>query len=231
MLRDRKIAPRAAAESGLCFGPFRLEGVKRLWRGERQVYVRPRPLAVLHYLAERPGRLVTGEELLKHLWPGVYVTRTVLRVCVHEIRQALGEGPTAPRFLETVGRQGYRFTGTVNAQPSALSPSLLGTRQSASFLPSAPLAAQAPPQSTSYFVGREPELTRLHVAFARARQGERQVVFVLGEGGDWQDHLGGSLSSTGAGQWTRTRRPRAVSRTAWTGKSLFGTAGGVGAAV
>ena len=88
MLQGRKIAPPQATESDLCFGSFRLEGVKRLWCGERHVDVRPRPLAVLRYLAERPGRLVTGGELLKHLWPGIYVTRTVLRVCVHEIRAA-----------------------------------------------------------------------------------------------------------------------------------------------
>src|SRR5262245_35527772 len=123
MLRSRKIAPSAAPEPDLCFGLFRLEGVKRLWRGERRVDVRPRPLAGLRYLAERPGRLVTGEELLKRLWPGIYVTKTVLRVCVHEIRQALEEDSIAPHFIETVGRQGYRFIGTVNAQPSALSPS------------------------------------------------------------------------------------------------------------
>jgi predicted ATPase/DNA-binding winged helix-turn-helix (wHTH) protein len=183
MLQGGEIAPPQATESDLCFGPFRLAGVKRLWCGERQVDVRPRPLAVLRYLAERPGRLVPGEELLKHLWPGIYVTKTVLRVCVREIRQALGEDPTAPRFLETVGRQGYRFAGTVNAQPSALGPSRPGTRQITSSPPPAPLTAQAPPQSTPYFVGREPELTRLQATFARARRGERQVVFVSGEAG------------------------------------------------
>src|SRR5262245_27177059 len=183
MLQGREIVPPQATASGLCFGPFRLEGVKRLWCGEHRVNVRPRPLAVLRYLAERPGRLVPGEELLKHLWPGIYVTKTVLRVCVREIRQALGEDPTAPRFLETVGRQGYRFTGTVSPRPSALGSPRPGPRQITSPPPPAPPAAQAPPQSTPYFVGREPELARLHAAFARARQGERQVVFVSGEAG------------------------------------------------
>src|SRR5262245_43407540 len=121
MVQGRKIAPLAATESGLCFGSFRLEGVKRLWRGEHRVEVRPRPLAVLRYLAERPGRLVTSEELLKQLWPDIYVTKTVLRVCVREIRRALEEGPTAPRFIETVRRQGYRFIAPITTAPPVLS--------------------------------------------------------------------------------------------------------------
>src|SRR5215475_8953462 len=58
---------QARDDSDLHFGPFRLEKTKRLWRGERLLNVRPRPLAVLHYLAERPGRLVPKEELLKQL--------------------------------------------------------------------------------------------------------------------------------------------------------------------
>ena len=57
-----------------------------------------RPLAVLRYLARQPGQFISSEELLKHLWPGIYVTKTVLRVCVHEIRQALEEDPTIPQF-------------------------------------------------------------------------------------------------------------------------------------
>ena len=60
---------QAAAETDVSFGPFRLERNKRLWRGEHLVALRPRALAVLRYLAERPGQLVTKEELLKHIWP------------------------------------------------------------------------------------------------------------------------------------------------------------------
>jgi len=73
-------------KSDMYFSPFRLESSKRLWRGERFVEVRPRPLAVLRYLATRPSQLISSEELLKHLWPDIYVTKTVLRVCVREIR-------------------------------------------------------------------------------------------------------------------------------------------------
>jgi DNA-binding winged helix-turn-helix (wHTH) protein len=51
----------------LRFGPFCLEAATRLWRADRPVYLRPRSLALLRYLAERSGQLVTREELLKAL--------------------------------------------------------------------------------------------------------------------------------------------------------------------
>ena len=64
---------------------------------------------MLRYLVEHPGRLVTKAELHQHVWAGTHVTDTVLRVCVQEIRAALGDAAAAPQYLETVGRQGYRL--------------------------------------------------------------------------------------------------------------------------
>ena len=66
-------------------------------------------LALLRYLVAHPGRLVTKAELRQHVWAGTHVSDTVLRVSVHEIRQALGDVAAAPRYVATVGRQGYRF--------------------------------------------------------------------------------------------------------------------------
>ncbi len=61
---------------------------------------------MLRYLADRPNRLVTKDELLKQLWPGIYVTKTVLKVCVREIRQALADNATTPRFIEVTAQVG-----------------------------------------------------------------------------------------------------------------------------
>src|SRR5215471_14288429 len=97
-------------EHHLAFGPFRLDSPQGgLWQGDQAIALRSQSLALLRYLVEHPGRLVTKAELRQHVWPGTHVTDTVLRVSVHEIRQALGDVATAPRYLETVGRQGYRF--------------------------------------------------------------------------------------------------------------------------
>ena len=97
-------------EHHLAFGPFHFDGPQgRLWQGDQVLPLRPQSLALLRYLVEHPGRLVTKTELRQHVWAGTHVTDTVLRVSVHEIRQALGDVAAAPRYLETVGLQGYRF--------------------------------------------------------------------------------------------------------------------------
>jgi tetratricopeptide (TPR) repeat protein len=93
----------------ITFGPFRLEtATGRLWREGQRIPLQPKAVAVLRYLAEHPGRLVTKEELLQHVWPGTHVTSIVLRVRVREIRVALGDEAKAPRYIETIGQQGYR---------------------------------------------------------------------------------------------------------------------------
>jgi DNA-binding winged helix-turn-helix (wHTH) protein len=98
-------------EHCIAFGPFRLETTQgRLWRGDQVIPLRPRSLAMLRYLVAHPGRLVTKAEVRQHVWVGTHVTDTVLRVSVREIRAALGDA-AAPRYLETVGRQGYRCLG------------------------------------------------------------------------------------------------------------------------
>ena len=97
-------------EYQLTFGPFRLETPQGgLWRGAYLIPLRPRSLAMLRYLAAHPGRLVTKAALRQHVWGGTHVSDTVLRVCVQEIRAALGDTATAPQYLETVAQQGYRL--------------------------------------------------------------------------------------------------------------------------
>jgi len=74
----------------IVFGPFRLDPIKkRLWRGEQEIALQPRPLAVLHYLVVHPGRIVPKEELLKQVWMGTYVTKRALKVGIRAIRKAL----------------------------------------------------------------------------------------------------------------------------------------------
>ena len=75
----------------LRFGPFSLEAEPlRLRRGTEQIALRPKSLAVLRYLAQQPGRLVSKEELLHSVWSGRVVGHDGLRGCVRENRAALG---------------------------------------------------------------------------------------------------------------------------------------------
>lgn len=149
----------------LIFGPFRLDPLNNaLWRGEEQLVLRPMAVKVLLMLAAYAGEVVTKEEIFKRVWAGTRVTDTVLRVCIREIRQALEDSAQAPHYIETIGRQGYRFIGIAN-----------GAQSSASSLQKA--IAPEP------IVGRAHEVTRLQQWFHHVGHGERQIIFVTGEPG------------------------------------------------
>jgi DNA-binding winged helix-turn-helix (wHTH) protein len=114
----------------LTFGSFRLDVTHgRLWQGEQPITLRPRSLAVLQYLVEHPGRLVTKAELRGQVWAGTHVTDIVLRVSIREIRAALGDSATTPCYVETIGQQGYRFLGGEPALPPPLTTGPLVGRQ------------------------------------------------------------------------------------------------------
>jgi DNA-binding winged helix-turn-helix (wHTH) protein len=87
-----------------------------VWLGERRLQLPPKAFAVLRYLIEHPGRLVSKTELLDAVWADTVVSEWVLTTCMREIRQALNEKAQEPRYIETVHRRGYRFIGTVVSQ-------------------------------------------------------------------------------------------------------------------
>ncbi len=79
--------------SALCFGDFRLyPRERRLERDHRPVRIGDRALDVLLALTERPGDVVTKEELLARVWPDVTVEESALRVHVAGLRKVLGDG-------------------------------------------------------------------------------------------------------------------------------------------
>src|SRR5262245_25278573 len=80
-------------------------------QGRRRVELTPKAFAVLCHLMDRPGRLVTKDELLSAVWSDAAVTEASVAACVREIRRALGDDPSAPRYIQTVHRRGYRYTG------------------------------------------------------------------------------------------------------------------------
>lgn len=82
------------------------------------VDVRPKTLQLLTYLIEHRNRFVSHDELLDRLWPDVTVTRASLTQAVSELRQALGDEPKKPRFIETRIKLGYRFVAPVYHRPT-----------------------------------------------------------------------------------------------------------------
>src|SRR5262245_66576259 len=96
----------------IAFGPFCLDVTHgRLWRGEQAIALRPPSLAVLRYLAEHPGRLVTKAELQRQGWAGAHGSVNVIRTRNTEIRGGVGDAATEPRQGGTVGRAGERLSG------------------------------------------------------------------------------------------------------------------------
>src|SRR5260370_37890175 len=82
-----------------------------------RVKLQDQPFRVLTLLLERPGEIVTREELRQKLWPeGTFVDFDgSLNVILKKLRAALNDDPDNPRFIETVPRRGYRFIAPVSA--------------------------------------------------------------------------------------------------------------------
>jgi DNA-binding winged helix-turn-helix (wHTH) protein len=98
------------ATTRLCFDRFELdEADARLTCAGEPVALAPKPFAVLCALARTPGRLVTKNALLDLVWGHRFVTDSVLKSAISELRAALGDDPKQPRYIATVSRRGYRF--------------------------------------------------------------------------------------------------------------------------
>src|ERR1700733_14998920 len=94
-------------EADAATGELRRQGVR--------VRIHAQPFQVLMMLVERPGEVVTREEISKELWPdGTFVDyEHGVNSAVNRIREALGDTAGNPRFVETLARRGYRFVAPV----------------------------------------------------------------------------------------------------------------------
>jgi DNA-binding winged helix-turn-helix (wHTH) protein/tetratricopeptide (TPR) repeat protein len=106
------------------FGPFRLDGRRRLlWREGELLAVPPKAVELLLALVERAGEVVTKEELLSRVWPDTFVEEANLSVNVSLARKALGDRHDGQPWIQTVARRGYRFLGpaqTTDGGPRAV---------------------------------------------------------------------------------------------------------------
>jgi DNA-binding winged helix-turn-helix (wHTH) protein/TolB-like protein/Flp pilus assembly protein TadD len=102
------------------FGPFIVERTAyRVLKDGEPLTVTPKLVDVLLHFVSRPSVLVTKEELLSALWPDVAVTDNALTQAISDLRQVLGDDASAPRFIQTVARRGYRFIAAVEPLAAA----------------------------------------------------------------------------------------------------------------
>jgi DNA-binding winged helix-turn-helix (wHTH) protein len=114
----------------ILFGSFRLIATERLLlKDDRPVVLGGRALDILIALAQRAGEVVSRQELIDSVWPGVTVEKANLRVHVANLRKALGDGRDGARYIANVPGRGYCFVAVIQrgaspAAPSAASGSL-----------------------------------------------------------------------------------------------------------
>ena len=115
----KSASPAALNPSRVRFGPFELdEANARLSRDGTAVTLAPRPFGLLCALARRPGSLLTKHTLLDAVWGHRFVSESVLRTAISDLRTVLDDDPRRPRFIETESRHGYRFIAATTAIPS-----------------------------------------------------------------------------------------------------------------
>lgn len=121
--------PDLESDEEITFGPFRLEvGRRRLSRDGRLLPVRPRSLDILCVLAASGGRIVTKDELMTTVWPGLVVEENTIQVHISALRKALGEDVGGPRYIVTIPGRGYRFIadGANQASPKPVADKVPG---------------------------------------------------------------------------------------------------------
>jgi DNA-binding winged helix-turn-helix (wHTH) protein/tetratricopeptide (TPR) repeat protein len=154
--------PVMSSDSQFVFPPYTLDvGNQSLRRAGEKISLRSKSFAVLSYLVEHPHQLVSKDELIQTAWAGAKVVDAALRVSIQDIRKALGDDSTNPKYIETAGKSGYRFIAPISLK----------------------LPLKTDGQASTAFVGRDDELEQLRQHLALANGGTRQIVFVTGEPG------------------------------------------------
>ncbi len=98
------------------FGVFEVDlAAGELRKGGVRIRLQEQPFQVLALLLERPGEVVTREDLRQKLWPAdTFVDFDhSLNTAINKVREALGDSASSPRYVETLARRGYRFVAPV----------------------------------------------------------------------------------------------------------------------
>ena len=111
--------PAGATTREVSFGPFRLLPAQfLLLEGGKPVPLGSRALEILIVLLERPGELVSKQELMARVWPNLFVEPANLTVHVSALRRVLRDGRDGNRFIINIPGRGYRFVAPVTLRRS-----------------------------------------------------------------------------------------------------------------
>jgi len=125
-LRERKkrkgMSDVSTAQTGARFGVFEVNFASgEVRKRGMKVALQAQPFQILRMLLERPGQVLTRQEIRERLWPAdTFVDfEHSLNSAIKKVRQALGDTAGNPRFIETLARRGYRFIAPVEALDGA----------------------------------------------------------------------------------------------------------------
>ena len=111
---ESRLFARAAATE-VSFGPFRLFPTQfLLLEGDQPASLGSRALEILIVLLERPGEVITKQELMARVWPDVFVEPANLTVHISALRRMLRDGRNGNRFIINIPGRGYRFVASVD---------------------------------------------------------------------------------------------------------------------
>jgi DNA-binding winged helix-turn-helix (wHTH) protein len=106
--------PAGATRREVSFGPFRLLPAQfLLLEGDKPVPLGSRAMHILSVLLERPGELVSKQELMARVWPNLFVEPANLTVHISALRRALRDGRDGSRFIINIPGRGYCFVAPV----------------------------------------------------------------------------------------------------------------------
>jgi DNA-binding winged helix-turn-helix (wHTH) protein len=186
----------------LLFGKCAFDtAARQATRAGRPVELSPKAMELLLALVEARPRAVSRAEIHDRLWPGTFVSEASLRQVVMELRRVLGDDPRDPRYVRTVRRFGYAFSGEAreDAGPPAASPphpsrcSLLRGRR------------ELPLYEGENLLGREPEAV---VRLVSEKASRRHARIAVDERGAVLEDLGSKNGTRVNG--TRVREPIAL---------------------
>ncbi len=119
------------------FGDFVLDvSQRRLLRSGEDVYLPPKTFELLLHLLQNRGRVLTKDDLLEAVWPGVNVVENTLAQRIREIRDALGDGGHGGRFIKTIPKVGYQFIAELDDEPpGVMAPPAIASLEAAGTVP------------------------------------------------------------------------------------------------
>lgn len=131
------------AAPDLLIGDWRVSAARNeLSRGGKTLHLEPKAIEVLGRLAARAGEVVSREELLEAVWPGVIVGDDALSQAIIKLRRAFGDDAREPRYIQTISKRGYRLVAPVTSPaPLAVAEPGRKTRRRAGLIAASALLA------------------------------------------------------------------------------------------